>query len=162
MEAEVEKGDGEAVSAAASEAEAAGESSAVVVAQAGSAEQPVKQKVQYGLSKFFNPAGQSEHKPVLVELQKRQVGRPPKVTPAMLKALEAEKAELQRGLEELKAQKAVSSVVCSAQGQWGKFGGRPHTELVERRRSGSGGSGELGTDRSSNRKQLGEKVKRRI
>ena len=111
MEAEVENCDGEAVLAAASEAEAAGESSAVVVAQAGSAEQPVKQKVQYGLSKFFSPAGQSEHKPVLVELQKRQVGRQSKVTSAMMRALGAEKAELQRDLEELKAQKEVSSVV---------------------------------------------------
>ncbi len=45
MEADVENFDGEAVLAAASEAEAAGESSAVVVAQAGSAEQLVQQEV---------------------------------------------------------------------------------------------------------------------
>ena len=94
MDAEVEKCDGEAVPAAASEAEAAGQSSAVAVAQAASAEQPGKQKVQYGVSKFFNPSGQSEHKPVLAELEKRKVGRPAKLTPAMLKALEPEKAEL--------------------------------------------------------------------
>ncbi len=124
--------DGEAVPAAASEAEAVGESSAVVVAPAASAEQPEKQKVQYGLSKFFNPSGQSEHKPVLAELEKRKVGRPAKLTPAMLKALEPEEAKLQKDIEELKAQKEVSSVACSAQGQWGKFGGRPSLELAAR------------------------------